>query len=106
MHSFNLDIVMMLELELKLIKEGHLSFINIAAEKGHKIAQYNLGRCYQNGMGIEKDEIKAFEYYKKSAEKGYVEAQFQLGCCYYEGIGTEVNKDWAFDLYKVAAEKG
>ena len=56
-------------------------------------------------MGVEKDEIEAFEYYKKSAEKEYVDAQFQLGYCYDKGIGTEVNKEKAFELYKVY-EKG
>ncbi len=25
-------------------------------------ALFNLGLCYQNGVGIEKDEMKAFEY--------------------------------------------
>src|ERR1044071_5842803 len=33
-----------------------------AAEKGDIFAQFNLGRCYQNGIGVEKDEVKAFEY--------------------------------------------
>ncbi len=49
-------------------------------------------------MGLKKNEIKGFEYYKKSAENEYVNAQFQLGYCYYEGIGTEVNKEKAFEL--------
>ena len=52
------------------------------------------------------DEIKAFEYYKKSAEKEYVDAQAQLGYCYFNGIGTEVNEKKAFMLYKLAAEHG
>ena len=35
-----------------------------AAENGDKIAQYNLGNYYKLGNRIEKDEVKAFEYYK------------------------------------------
>jgi len=31
--------------------------------------QYNLGNCYQYGLGVEKDEAKAFEWYKKSAKQ-------------------------------------
>ena len=46
------------------------------------MAQFNLGICYQNGIGVEKDEIKAFEFFKKSAEKKCVNAQCQLGECY------------------------
>ena len=47
---------------------------NKAAEVGNKEAQYNLGRCYEFGIGIEKGEAKAFENYKKSAEKGHPNA--------------------------------
>ncbi len=71
---------------------------------GDEIIQYNLGNCYKNGIGIEKDEVEAFEYYKKSAENEDVDAQLQLGYCYSNGIGTEVNKEKAFELYKLAAE--
>ncbi len=56
------------------------------------MAQYNLGMIYQNRNGVEKDVIKAFNYFKKSAKKEYVKAQFQLGYYYSNGIGTKVNK--------------
>ena len=29
-----------------------------SAENGNKIAQYNLGRCYKDGIGVEKDKVK------------------------------------------------
>ncbi|RGB35810.1 hypothetical protein C1646_758914, partial [Rhizophagus diaphanus] len=86
-------------------------YFNIITNKtktnhGNKLAQYNLGRCYRFEKGIEKNERKAFEYYKKSSEQGYLNAQFKLGYCYSKGIGTEINKTKAFELYKVAAERG
>ena len=65
-------------------------------------ALYQLGCCYHCGKGVEKDEIKAFEYYKKSAEKGSLNAQFQLGYFYSKGIGTEIDKVKAFELYKIS----
>ena len=43
------------------------------------VAQYNLGYCYEFGIGVEKNEVKAFEYYKKSADQGYLDAQLILG---------------------------
>ncbi|RIA91531.1 hypothetical protein C1645_821945, partial [Glomus cerebriforme] len=70
------------------------------------VAQYNLGQYYRHGKGVVKDEVKAFEYYKKSADQGYLNAQFQLGFCYNHGIGTEINKEKAFEYYKITAEKG
>ncbi len=60
---------------------------------------------YQYGIGVEKDEVKAFDYYKRSAEKEYIEAQFHLSHCYFNGIGTDVDKSIAFKLYKIVAEK-
>ena len=53
-------------------------------------ASYNLGEIYELGIGIDKDEIKAFEFYKKSAD---LDAQIYLGYCYINGIGTEINKE-------------
>src|SRR6266480_4565783 len=67
---------------------------------------YDLGMKYQLGLGVNKDKIKAFEYYKMSAEKEYLIAQYQLGFCYNNGIGTEVNKEKAFEFYKKAADDG
>ncbi|CAB4418698.1 unnamed protein product [Rhizophagus irregularis] len=77
-----------------------------AAESGYRIAQYNLGGCYEDGKGVKKSNRTAFQLYQKSAEQGYLAAQFKLGYCYDEGIGTEVNKTKAFELYKLAAENG
>src|SRR4051812_41261637 len=57
------------------------------------------------GNGVEKNEIKAFEWYNKSAEQGYFSAKFQLGYCHVNGIGTEVNKEKGFELYDEASGK-
>src|SRR5688572_28285281 len=62
-----------------------------------------IGEYYELGNGIEKDEFKAFEYYKKSAENGCIDAKFYLGYCYINGIGTEINKEKGFELYNHAA---
>ncbi|UZO07132.1 uncharacterized protein OCT59_027430 [Rhizophagus irregularis] len=77
-----------------------------AAEGGYKIAQFDLGSCYENGKGVKKNNRKAFKLYQKSAEQGLLGAQFKLGYCYNFGIGTEVDEIKAFELYKIAVEKG
>jgi len=58
------------------------------------------------GIGVEKDETKAFEYCKNSAEKKCVDAQFQLSECYRLGIGIEKDKSKAFEYCKESAKKG
>ena len=74
------------------------------ADEGDAEGEYYLGNCYYNGEGVEKDEVKAFEWYKKAAEQGYVEAQFKLGVCYDNGIGIERDKRKAFEWYEKASK--
>ena len=59
-----------------------------AAQKGHKKAQYRVGRCYDKGRGVEEDNSKAYTLYLKSSQQGYAKAQYQLAKCYMKGKGT------------------
>src|SRR5581483_3376696 len=69
----------------------------------NKFAQYNLGVCYQYGNDFEKDEIKTFEWLKKSAEQNYKHTQNKLG---EDGTGTEKDLKKAIYWYQKAAENG
>src|SRR6266542_5219167 len=70
------------------------------------VVQYFLGECYRSGIGIEKDETKAFEYYKKYAENRNNLAQNVLGYLYENGKGTEKDLEKAIYWYNKAAENG
>lgn len=59
-----------------------LAYFNLAAKLGNAGAQYNLGRMYYNGQGIEKDYVKAAEWYQKVAEKGDEEVYNQVVWAY------------------------
>ena len=41
----------------------------------------NTGRCYEYGIGVTKDLVKAVEYYTLAANQGYAAAQNNLGIC-------------------------
>ena len=41
-----------------------------AADQGDAIAQYQLGRCYYNGEGVQQDYAEAIKLYRKAAEQG------------------------------------
>lgn len=69
-----------------------------AANRGDKVAQYNLGACFNYGYGVTKDYTQAVYWYAKAANQGLVEAQFNLGICYYEG-GYGVSKDYKQAVY-------
>lgn len=79
--------------------------LRAAADKGHKKAQYRLGRCYDKGNGVAEDDKQAVLWYGKSAAQGYAKAQYQLGKCYKngEGVAKDINK--AVDLFTKAAKQ-
>ena len=52
-----------------------------AAELGYAPAQNLLGKCYQDGRGVEKNIEKAFDWYKRAADQGLSEAQYNLARC-------------------------
>lgn len=59
-----------------------------AAQKGHKKAQYRVGRCYDKGHGVTEDNVKAYQWYLKSSQQEYAKAQYKLAKCYMKGKGT------------------
>ena len=69
--------------------------LQAAADKGHKKAQYRLGRCYDKGYGVKENDQKALELYQKSAKQDYAKAMFQLGKCYMKGKGVTANQEEA-----------
>jgi uncharacterized protein len=44
-----------------------LSSLKYAAEGGHPIAQWKLGRMYADGVGVNQDELLAFDYFSRIA---------------------------------------
>ena len=55
-------------------KEGVL-WLQKSAMQGHGVAQYQLGSCYYNGHGFEKDNVKAIFWLNKATEQGDKEAE-------------------------------
>eukprot|EP00931_Biecheleriopsis_adriatica_P073020 TRINITY_DN47391_c0_g1_i1.p1 TRINITY_DN47391_c0_g1~~TRINITY_DN47391_c0_g1_i1.p1 ORF type:complete len:399 (-),score=78.97 TRINITY_DN47391_c0_g1_i1:188-1384(-) len=76
-----------------------------AAEEGEADAQFKLGACYANGMGVGKDEGCAAHWYELAAEQGMVDAQFNLGLCYKHGIGVAQDLKLALRWFTKAGNK-
>ncbi|OZJ01500.1 hypothetical protein BZG36_05575, partial [Bifiguratus adelaidae] len=84
-----------------------LTWLFEAAEQdGDSNAQYCLGVCYHDGVGVQKDEKQAFYWYQKSAQRGNPRGQGILGYCYGEGFGVPKDVDVAMVWYRRAAEQG
>lgn len=73
---------------------------------GYGGAANAIGNCYHNGIGTEKDDDKAYEYYKKGADLGFVSPTANVGYCYEFGRGVEQNFNEAIKYYKKAIELG
>ena len=57
--------------------------------------QFEMGRRYYSGDGVEQDYTQAALCYMEAAEQGHVDAQFYLGQCYRKGEGTEQDNEKA-----------
>ena len=77
-----------------------------AAELGFWQAQWLLGRCYDEGFGVEMNTAKAVSWHLKAAEQGYAPSQNYIGCCYQDGDGLPQDKTEAVKWYRKAAEQG
>lgn len=69
-------------------------------------AQYYLGKAYLYGMGVDKNEKKAFEYAKKSANKNNSSGLNLLGVIYDYAEGVNKDETKAFKYYEEAAKLG
>ena len=68
-------------------------------------AQKIIAQCYENGLGVEQDNTKAFLWQKTMADKGNVQAMYYIGQCYeYGKVVQEIDYKEAFLWYKKAAE--
>ncbi|CAG8786127.1 10737_t:CDS:1, partial [Acaulospora morrowiae] len=66
----------------------------------------SLGYLYLYGIGVEKNQKKAFQIFLEAAKEGSSLAESFLGYCCSEGYGVEKNEAKAFEYFQISAEKG
>ncbi|MDO5395411.1 MAG: PEGA domain-containing protein [Bacteroidales bacterium] len=69
-------------------------------------AQFYLGRMYEKGYGVAKDDTQAVEWYRKAAQQGNASAQTNLGFMYKNGYGVAKDYAQAVEWYRKAAQQG
>lgn len=78
-----------------------------AATQGHPFAQYNVGRCHVEGLGVPTDPSKALGYFERAAQQRHVLARMSLACMWENGIGVErPDKRRALEWFRRAAYRG
>ena len=86
--------------------EKAFEYFHKAALKGNPDAEFRLGRCYMEGIGVKADEREAVKWYSRGAEQGNVDAQYELGKCFLLGRGYLKNDVAAKGILEKAAEQG
>lgn len=93
------------QIDLALRIGGLFTDSRAAAEAGDPIAQMNVVRAYELGIGVLTDPAKAFEWALKAAEQGSVQGQFSLGFHYRKGLGVTRDDKAAVAWFTKAAEQ-
>ena len=76
------------------------------AEQGDAEAQFNLGKMYLLGQGVQQDYKEAVRWYCLAAEQGYAEAQNHLGVMHTTGRGVPRNYWKAYKWLSIANTLG
>ncbi|MBM4164940.1 MAG: sel1 repeat family protein [Lentisphaerae bacterium] len=77
------------------------------ARRGSRTAAFLAARCYEDGIGVDRDMTEALRWYRDAADQGSVQAQNNLAWIHHQGFGG-VPQDIAEALtwYRRAAEQG
>ncbi len=81
-----------------------VTLLTDAATKSHAGAQFEMGLMYEAGLGVEKSDEKAIEWYGKASGQGHAGAQRNLGLMYVFGKGIKADAKTAAELFQKAAD--
>ena len=76
------------------------------AQSGIARAQNNVGACFAEGIGIDRDPALALRWLTLAAEAGDPVGRRNLAALYFKGEGVAQDHARAAELYRAAAEVG
>jgi uncharacterized protein len=77
-----------------------------SAEQGYAEAQFDLGVCFRDSIGVKQNYAEALKWFRKAADQGFASAQLNLGSLYADGQGVPENYVEAINWYRKAAAQG
>lgn len=93
-------------LEEKRYKDA-INHFTTGAKLSSTASMFNLGLCYELGLGTLADQKKAAKYYSDAAEQGHADAIYNLGVFHAQGRGGfPIDTDRARDYFVKAAKLG
>ncbi|KAM3961138.1 uncharacterized protein ACR2FA_004685 [Aphomia sociella] len=99
------------KLALSAIENGQpkdgLKLLKSAAHRNYAPALYNLGVCYEKGIGVHVNEKMAMEFYRSASALEHPGALYNLGIYYGQGRGGLTrDSETATRLLRLAAVQG
>lgn len=73
------------------------------AQDGDREAQHAVGMMHEYGRGLERDDVKAAQWYLRAALQNMTEAQYRLGVLRENGWGVARDEELAAHWYEKAA---
>lgn len=93
-----------------LMAENYKSAVNhlkLATTHHHPAATFNLGLCYEKGLGVDRDLKTAMQCYSVASALGHAKAMYNLGVFYVRGWGgLKRSKKAARECFDSAARLG
>ncbi|MEI8209729.1 MAG: hypothetical protein WCG16_11025 [Methylococcales bacterium] len=70
--------------------------------------ELRLARCYEYGIGVEKNMVSAGKHYRLAAEKGYSDAEvlYRFAMYYLQGVNVEKNYELGMECMINSARQG
>jgi uncharacterized protein len=103
-------IILLLLVAVAATPAADLNVLMAKANTGDAEAQYQLGKMYSSGEGVERDPDRAFAWFQKAAHQGNTQAMYALAVSYYNGdvLGGSVvsNREKAWIYFTLATLKG
>jgi TPR repeat protein len=93
------------EMDFETRKDA-FALLQAGAKQGDTLSMVDLALMYQDGRGVERDYVKAREWWEKAAAKDWTTAMTGLGQLYQSGLGVEKDYVKARELYEKAAARG
>jgi len=85
---------------------GALTTLTDMAEGGHRGAQVELARIWQQGTGVAPDPARAVHFWRMAADQGHNGARYQLARALMRGEGVEADPAHAVRLLRMSADEG
>jgi hypothetical protein len=83
--------------------EQALKWLHLASEQDDPESNYHMGYMHREGLGIDVDEVTAFDYFRRASTGGHIGATTELGTAFLNGHGVDVDEKSAIECFERAA---